>query len=375
MKLLFVDDEPLVLSGIENALIFADDDWDADFATSGEEAIEMLGSTHYDLLVTDMKMPGLTGADVLEWAKANRPDVLRLVLSGEIDAHLAERAMPLVHEFVPKPCDPDDLFEIIDRVYGVSQQLEGGTVRDVLGSLDALPSQPDLHIQINDAISRDEGIGAVAAVISRDLAIASSVIKTANSAFYGFRTAAETVRDAVSRLGIETVRGIVLNAEVSGWVSPELADSVSVLNEHSARVAEIVRHLVGQDVPQASLAALLHDIGSLIVIARFPEHHRELNERLADPLDMREEYEREALGATHSEIGAYMLQMWNADQIVVETALHHHDRASGDESARRIIDAILASDVAIYELEDVPPGLDPALVERARELVAESDAA
>ena len=177
MRILFVDDEPRILSGIENALIFAEDEWEADFAGSGEEAVKLLDDNGYDVLVTDMKMPGLTGADVLEHAKATRPGIVRLILSGEVDPVLAERAMPLTHEFVPKPCDPDELFGIITRVYGTSKSLEDGTVRDVLGALDRMPSQPDLHMRIQDAIERGEGADAIGPIIEADLAIASSVIK------------------------------------------------------------------------------------------------------------------------------------------------------------------------------------------------------
>ncbi|MFT7601257.1 MAG: YesN/AraC family two-component response regulator, partial [Acidimicrobiales bacterium] len=61
MKILFVDDEPRILAGIENALIFAADHWEADFSTSGEDAIRAMKATAYHILVTDMKMPGLTG--------------------------------------------------------------------------------------------------------------------------------------------------------------------------------------------------------------------------------------------------------------------------------------------------------------------------
>ena len=372
MRLLFVDDEPRILSGIENALIFAPDEWDADFADSGEEALEMMAAKAYDVLVTDMKMPGLTGADVLEHAKANHPDVVRLVLSGEVDPKLAERAMPLLHEFVSKPCDPDDLFEIIDRVAESSRQLEAGTVRDVLGSLDSLPSQPDLHVRIRDSIDRNEGHDAIAKVIENDLAIASSVIKTANSAFYGFRTPTETVREAVSRLGSETVSGIVLNAEIGSWVGAELRSGVEALNAHSAQVADLVRELVGREHAQAALAGLLHDIGVLVLLSQFPDEYRELVESNDGLAKATEQREREAFGASHAEIGAYMLQMWNADDIVVEATRHHHDPDELDGCARRIVEAIIASDAALAAHE-VSQDIDRDLVVRARRLAGETE--
>lgn len=375
MRVLFVDDEPRILTGIENALIFADDHWDASFASSGEEALAMIEANRYDVLVTDMKMPGLTGADVLERAIATHPEIVRLVLSGEVDPELAERAMPLTHEFVSKPCDPDDLFAIIERVYVASRSLEDSTVRDVLGSLDRLPSQPNLHLKIQDALGNGAGADVVSRLIETDLAIASSIIKTANSAFYGFRTPAENVRDAVVRLGTQTVSGIVLNAEVGRWASPEMQSLVAHLNAHSARVADLLRKLVGNQVAQAALVGLLHDVGLLVLITQFSDEFASLRESGWNEHDPDQAAERAAFGATHAEIGAYMLDMWHADPIVVEATRHHHDGRSaqlGDKS-QLLVDAIAATTVAEHPELEPPSGLDPELIKRASSLMVELD--
>ncbi len=86
--------------------ILAPHDWKADFAYSGEGAIAHLEPATYDVLVTDLWMPRLTGADVLEFAATTRPDMVRIVLSGEVGRRLAERALPMCHEFHSKPCPP-----------------------------------------------------------------------------------------------------------------------------------------------------------------------------------------------------------------------------------------------------------------------------
>ena len=374
MRILFVDDEPLVLSGIENAMLFADDDWTAHFASSGEEAIALLGVNEYDALVTDMKMPGLTGADVLEHAMANHPGVVRIVLSGEVDTALAARGIPLSHEFVSKPCDPDDLFRVLARVHRTAGTFGCRMVRDVLGSLDRLPSQPGLHLRIQEAIDGNEGADALARLIETDLAIAASVIKTANSAFYGFRIPAEDVRDAVVRLGAETVSGIVLNAEIASWAPAEMRATVASLNSRSTLVAHVVRKLIGGEVGQASLAGLLHDVGTLVLITQFPDEYGALQQAVDGDPRRAEDLEREMFDTSHAEIGAYMLEMWNADPVVVEVARFHHDPidASLGDEARRIIEAITAVDVANEPDPDHPSWLDPGLVARAAALVGEA---
>jgi putative nucleotidyltransferase with HDIG domain len=369
MRILFVDDEARVLSGIDNALVFADYDWEADFAASGEEAVAHLSANTYEVVVTDMKMPGMTGADVLEHVINTCPKTLRIILSGEVDATLADRAMPLSHEFVSKPCDPEDLFQIIDRVFQASQSLRDGTARDALGSLDRLPAQPALHQMIQEAIQQGDGADSIARLIESDLAIASTIIKTANSAFYGFRTPADNVKEAVVRLGNQTVTGIVLNAEIGSWVTPQMERMVVGLNARSALIADIVRKMVGSQVSQAPLAGLLHDIGVLLLLSQFPEEYQALRDSVEDT-DLIEEAEREMFGASHAEIGAYMLRMWNADPVVVEATRHHHGHDGEiSDDARRIIDAIAAADLAQSSDAEIPPGLDPELVDRARELM------
>ena len=372
MRILFVDDEPRILTGIENALIFANDDWVADFATSGEEAVALLDANTYDVLVTDMKMPGLTGADVLEHAKTVRPGMVRLILSGEVDPTLAERAMPLTHEFVPKPCDPDELFGLIERVSDTTRSLESATVRDVLGSLDRLPSEPTLHLEIQEAMDRGEGTDSIGRIIERDLAIASSVVKTANSAFYGFRNPAENVRDAVVRLGLQTVGGIVLNAEVASWASPEKRSLVTSLNSHSAMMSHLVQKLVGKEVKQAALAGLLHDVGVLVLITQFEDEYDTLQQVIAAGQEPGEATEREIFGASHAEIGAYMLEMWKADPVVVQATRHHHDPDAVDGQARRLVDAITAADTAQDPGVEVPDFIDRDLYAKARDLIEDA---
>ena len=106
MRVLFVDDEPRVLAGIEAALVFDGPDVDATFASSGAEAIELLDTEPFDVLVTDMKMPGLSGADVLE---APRPPAESAGCRVGVELHVDHRIGAL-HQAVLEPGgDPEVL--------------------------------------------------------------------------------------------------------------------------------------------------------------------------------------------------------------------------------------------------------------------------
>ena len=176
---------------------------------------------------------------------------------------------------------------------------------------------------------------------------------------------------AGSRLAKKRARSAAVEtkpvAGASAWVGADLRSGVETLNAHSADVADLVRELVGQEYDQASLAGLLHDIGVLVLLSQFPDEYRALVEGNDGLGRATEEQEREMFGASHAEIGAYMLQLWNTDQVVVEATRHHHDPAEATSDARRIVEAIIASD-AVLDTHDPDGDVDEDLLERARRI-------
>ncbi len=372
MRVLFVDDEPLILSGIENALLFADYGWETVFANSGEEAVTCLKEAPFGVLVTDMKMPGMSGADVLSHARDNYPAMVRIVLSGECDPELAQRAMPLAHEFVSKPCDPDDLFEIINRAHETSKSLDSPRIAELVGSLDTLPIQPRVFSEIQDCVSSDEGLPAITKVVESDVAIATAVIRMANSAFYGFGHETTTVRDAVSRLGSDTVSGIAMNAELAACTSPSLLQDLENLNGLSAHVASIVRKMIGVEAAKASLASLVRSIGVVVFITCVGEEYQPIQEHFRATGLPDDEGELRLFGATHSEVGAYVLRMWKVDPIVVEAVHYHREPSLASPEAQRIIHVMAAADAAISPDRPTPTWLDATLVDQARTIVEEA---
>ncbi len=92
MRVLFVDDEPRVLEALERSLFQLEVEWEAAFANSGPAAILELEQTSYDVIVSDMRMPGMDGAALLAHTRDNHPHIARIVLSGQTDETAAVRA-------------------------------------------------------------------------------------------------------------------------------------------------------------------------------------------------------------------------------------------------------------------------------------------
>src|SRR5579859_4207949 len=113
-RVLFVDDERRILEGLQRMLRHYRKQWEMTFANSGAEALSILAGGRYDVIVSDMRMPGMDGAQLLETVRKLYPGMIRIVLSGHTDMEAAIRAVPVAHQFLAKPCDPDKLQAAID---------------------------------------------------------------------------------------------------------------------------------------------------------------------------------------------------------------------------------------------------------------------
>lgn len=117
-SILFVDDEPIVLRSLEFAFRRDRARWNIAFASGGDAALRALDDAHFDLVITDLQMPGMNGAEMLERVKIAHPNTVRVVLSGDAELKTLERARSLSVEVLNKPCSPKDIKACIERHLG-----------------------------------------------------------------------------------------------------------------------------------------------------------------------------------------------------------------------------------------------------------------
>ena len=123
-RILFVDDEPNVLGGLRRMLYPLRDQWRMVFAGSGREALERLEESAFDVLVTDVRMPEMGGAELLEEVRKRFPQTIRIVLSGTTESDLTLRTATLAHQYLCKPCDAATLRSTLERACSVREMLE-----------------------------------------------------------------------------------------------------------------------------------------------------------------------------------------------------------------------------------------------------------
>ena len=134
-----MDDEPQVLQGLRSSLYGRRKDWDMHFAEGGAKALESMRETHFDVLVTDLRMPGVDGTTLVARTRAGSPDTICVVLSGYADEEQSQRLLSLAHRYLSKPCEVKRLEECIDRCLATRSLIESAELRARLGLAASLP--------------------------------------------------------------------------------------------------------------------------------------------------------------------------------------------------------------------------------------------
>lgn len=357
IEVLFVDDEPDVLEGIENRLYAIRSPWRCRFAESGVEALRMLNQKPVDVLVSDMRMPGMDGAELLEVVKLRFPSTVRIILSGETGARGFLRAAAVAHQVLSKPCDLVSLQRLIGETLQLQDRLHDPEVISAVNDLMVLPSLPEISSRLEIALL-DEGSFAqdVADILEEDPAIVSRILHVANSPFFRGSGEVTDLRTAITRLGFELIRGLVLSEELYSRIerSGPMHESVRCCHRETLRAAYIASAIAhpAQDQRRLFTAAVLYGVGRL--------------ERLSLP------------ELSHADIGdgalaGYLLSLWGLPFSLVQ-AVAFADQPSlldcGAEHASVTLHAahLLQQRLALAQRPPwrEQPGLDMALLESGR---------
>ena len=357
-RILFVDDETRVLEGLQRTFRNQRRHWEMSFASGGEEALRRLDETPFDVIVTDMRMPGMDGASLLEIVRERFPGIIRIVLSGYFDTGTALRAVPLAHQFLVKPCDPRRLQSMIERLCGYQDVLEDEATRRMVNAIGNLPALPRTSAALRKAVENpDTPLEHIAAIVEQDVAITAKVMQLVNSALFGTGREVSTVSHAVRCLGIDLLRQLVLSVEIFQAFRgiPSIAGfSLDALENHARSVARIVSLLPLPNPLRSSavMAALLHDTGKLILASRLPQEFARAIERSVRANEPLHVVERDLFGTTHAEVGAYLLGLWGLPDNVVEAVRYHHCPGSQGTAGEglNLVAAIHVADALDYDV-------------------------
>jgi HD-like signal output (HDOD) protein len=333
MKILFVDDEPSMLRVLKIGMRSMADVWKMDFVGSGEEALALIEINSYDVVVTDMRMPGLNGAQLLNHVLRRHPHIIRIVLSGYSELSEAVSCVGLTHQFLTKPCSLDMLKDCLRRVATAKARLANSELSRLTGRLQNLPSLPEIYLSIADALqSPTTSAQRIADIASKDPGIAAKLLQLANSAYFGFGRKVFSLTEAVQLLGVSVIQSLAMAVPIFSQFPRSKCPNFPIdqVWDHSVQTGVLSRRLFNEQVGDAHLAeqafcaGLLHDIGKIILADNLTAPYAAVLEEARATHTPLVEVERRHLQATHAEVGGYLLALWGLPMPLVEAVAGHH---------------------------------------------------
>ena len=222
-RILFVDDEQNLLMGLKRTLRPMRKLWEMEFVSSGDEALGLMSLREFDAVVTDMRMPGMSGADLLDTIQKQWPGAVRIVLSGQADRETVMQAIAPAHQFLSKPCDPEQLRSVLENTLALSDLLQNTSLKCFISNIKSIPSLPLLYQQVTSELrSEDPSTSRIGEIIAQDMAMTAKLLQIVNSAAYGIRAQISEPKQAAVYLGLDTIRALVLSLSIFSAFDPHL---------------------------------------------------------------------------------------------------------------------------------------------------------
>ncbi len=365
-SILFVDDEPELLAGLRRMLWDRREAWDMRFAQGAAEALAMLEREPADVVVADALMPGMDGPEFLETVRARWPATARVILSGHSDRDFIYRSVKPAHQFLAKPLSPGELVAVIERLLRLAGLFPDPGLREVVSRIDVLPALPSVFTELTEELrSPNASVKTIGDILVRDVGLAAGLLKLVNSAFFGLPRRVASVEQAVTLLGLETVRALVLAQGLFARIDAARFPGFgfSGLFDHSLGVARFARLLAGiegldKDGRDACfMAGLLHDIGKLLLAQALEGPYGEVLAMARARNVAMLTAEEAVLGADHADVGGYLLGLWAFDEAVATGVAGHHRPARFPEARTALFTH--AANALEHELVVVHPGYAP----------------
>lgn len=341
-RILFVDDERDVLEGLRAVLRQQRREWDMTFAAGGQAALEEIGRSTFDVVVTDMRMPVIDGAELLRQVKARQPGAVRIVLSGQTDSETAMKTVFTAHQFLSKPCDVEALRAVVRRACALNDIVSREDLRLMAGDVSQLPAAPATYSTLTRALSNPTcSVGELAAIVERDSALCAKVLQVVNSAFFGLPRCVSSIAQATSYLGTLTLRNLALAMEAvaasktaGSWLQRPDLEAFQV---NALFVGLLGRHWFAGDrrrADEAFVAGMLRDMGYLVLAGR-------------GMLDA-------ATANCHAQLSAYLLGLWGIPHGVLEAVAFHERPEEIEHEQLAVVDVVHVADHLAAELAPSP---------------------
>ena len=267
-------------------------------------ALAFAESTPADVFVTGVSAQTMQGAAMLLQVRRQHPAAVRILLVEPEHEFDATQALDAAHRLLHVPLDANELIEAVDSVVELRELLDNSELKRSIGRIGALPPPPRIYIELSQLLRDPDASNVeIANLLSQDPAIAAKVLRMCNSAYFSGGRIITDFRSAVTRLGHETLRRVLLLSETFGSIQSAGNVDRETLQDRALRTSRLAARLLGGTSAElAATAGLLAEIGLLL-----PGVSAEGGE-----------------GKLHyAEAGAYLLGLWGLPMPIVQAVAFH----------------------------------------------------
>lgn len=360
IRILFVDDESNIIDAMRRSLYAMRTEWHMEFVLGGAAALTALKTSPADVIVSDMRMPGMDGWQLLTEVKKLYPQTVRLILSGHAEATSIMRAVGIAHQYLAKPCESAAIKDAIIQTQKMRHLLSNDQLAALVGQVSTLPSAPKAFQEVLACLQDPAAsMSDVARIIGRDVAMTANIMKMVNSAFFGVRQPITTTDRAVAYLGLDTLGALVLGHGVfkSGLPTGVAGFSLERLWAHSLQTAMAARTIAlhekfsSADAEKAFLAGVLHDVGKVVFATRAVQ--------ASDIAGVGQD--ASLMQVHHAVVGAYLLGLWGFPNSIVEAVAYHHVPSLVADERLSLAGLVHIANYLVHRGSRTPGAIEPAL--------------
>ncbi len=360
INILFVDDEVDILEGFKRMLFSMKSHWGMYFAKNGYEALSILSSREIDVIISDFKMPQMNGLDLLNITKDQFPFTIRILLTGLNDEYKFLNSLNYIHKIIFKPCEASYIKNIIVSALELKKFVKNKDLMRLIHNVAALPAQPDIYFEIeNELRNEDVSFEALALIIAKEPALVAQILHIVNSGFFGLSRNINNITEALSFLGINSVKSIILflNTFTNPNNKPAINTYCKRIAVHSLIVANIAKN-IGKELKLSRdtidilfVSGLLHDIGKLVFV--YIPDFLENKKTLIETWDISEcEAENMLTRTTSNLVGAYLLGIWGFPPSVFNTVGNYcYPKLDSNNKITPELIIKIANQLAKYDLD------------------------
>jgi HD-like signal output (HDOD) protein len=374
-KILFVGQDEVFGRELQAQIPGSDDPWSIQFARSGEEALALCFDHSFDAVISDASLPGMKGPEFLDAFMQRQPKAMRLVTSDLADVEGTMKCIGHAHHHLLKPCSAATLLDALRQGWAAERWLPSEPAQKLISQMRQVPSPPKTYFRIvEEAKSPACSLEKIAGHIEEDPAITAKVMQLANSAVFGLQLHIIHPMEAISYIGLETTKALVLLAHTfSSFDQIALAGfSVEELWVHSVRTGQLAQRIAllenaGLEIAQEAFAAgLLHDLGKLMLAANSPDIFANTCKLARQQhCNLWEAEAQESPNVGHAELGATILEIWGLPRPITEAVALHHCPWRNHEHSFSPVTAVHAANILDHEARPDPNIILPSQINGA----------